>query len=112
MYCANAASAFGDRSRDRAIVPISCHELGLNADPMERFLSWLDSLPLYYLVLPAAVLGLAPFYPEPHLWEKLVMLSAGELVRLVDIFDLVMHGVPVALLAIRLGRDLSRRARR
>ena len=54
---------------------------------------WLDKLPLGVLVVLALVLGLAPFQPEPHLWEKLKMLAAGSLSRPIDIFDLVLHGI-------------------
>jgi hypothetical protein len=47
-------------------------------------------------------LGLAPFTPEPHLWEKLKMLASGELTELLDIFDLLLHGAPWLLLIIKL----------
>lgn len=64
----------------------------------------LDQLPLLPLILAALTLGLAPFFPEPHIWEKLKMLVAGDLVRPLDIFDLVLHGAPWALLALKLVR--------
>ena len=67
-------------------------------------LVWLDRIPLHMLVLAALLLGLAPFFPEPHIWEKLKMLAVGELVRPLDIFDLLMHGTPVVLLLARLAR--------
>ena len=70
----------------------------------------LDKLPLSLLVVLALTLGLAPFTPEPHLWEKLKMLGTGALERPVDVFDLLMHGVPWLLLAAKLGRlTLKRR---
>jgi hypothetical protein len=47
-------------------------------------------------------LGLAPFTPEPHLWEKLKMLASGELTELLNIFDLLLHGTPWLLLIIKL----------
>lgn len=72
-------------------------------------LAWFDRLPLLYLVIAALTLGLAPFVPEPHLWEKVRMLSAGELVRPIDIFDLVLHAAPWVLLALKLGRLASPR---
>jgi hypothetical protein len=63
---------------------------------------WLDRIP-YALLLPlAVVMALAPFVPEPHLWEKLKMLANGTLTRPVDIFDLFLHGTPLTLLLIRL----------
>ena len=67
-------------------------------------LNWLDRIPLHILIIAALLLGLSPFFPEPHLWEKLKMLAAGELVRPLDIFDLLMHATPVLLLGIRLVR--------
>ncbi|MEY6433838.1 RND transporter [Thioalkalicoccus limnaeus] len=78
---------------------------------MNRFLHWLDGVPLPILILAAALIGLSPFYPEPHLWEKSKMLVAGTLVRPIDIVDLLFHATPVALLLVRLGRDLRRRVR-
>jgi hypothetical protein len=68
-------------------------------------LNWLDRIPVAMLVMAALMLGLAPFYPEPHLWEKLKMLAAGSLSRPIDIFDLFMHGTPVVLLALKLWRQ-------
>ena len=64
----------------------------------------LDGISISALVVASLLLGLAPFQPEPHLWEKLKMLAAGELARPMDIFDLLMHGTPVALLILRLAR--------
>lgn len=67
-------------------------------------LGWIDQIPLLLLVALAVGLGLAPFYPEPHLTEKLRMLAAGTLTRPLDAFDLLLHATPVVLLAIRLVR--------
>lgn len=63
---------------------------------------WLKRLPLLPLVLISIMLALAPFAPEPHLWQKLKMLAAGDLVKPMDIFDLLMHGTPISLLILRL----------
>ena len=67
-------------------------------------MAWLDKIPLSLLVLFSLLLGLAPFVPEPHLWEKLKMLAAGTLSRPIDIFDLVLHAAPWMLLGIKLIR--------
>ena len=67
-------------------------------------MGWLDDISILYLVVVCLTLGLAPFVPEPHIWEKLKMLAAGELNRPIDIFDLIMHGVPWVLLIIKLIR--------
>jgi hypothetical protein len=53
----------------------------------------------WVILLPAALfLGLAPFLPEPHLFEKLRMLAAGQLTRPMDVFDLFLHGTPWLLI--------------
>ena len=67
-------------------------------------MKWLDNIPMTLLLPIAVVLALAPFTPEPHVWEKLKMLSAGELVRPIDIFDLFLHGTPLALVVLKLLR--------
>jgi ABC-type arginine/histidine transport system permease subunit len=65
-------------------------------------MKWLDNIP-YVIIVPLAVLlGLAPFTPEPHLWEKLKMLFTGTLVRPIDIFDLFLHGTPLLILLLKL----------
>ena len=64
----------------------------------------LDSLPISLVVLACLTLGLAPFFPEPHIWEKLKMLAAGSLTRPIDIFDLALHGLPFVILAAKLAR--------
>lgn len=72
-------------------------------------MAWLDRIPVWILVAVALTLGLAPFVPEPHVWEKLKMLAAGTLARPIDIFDLLYHGVPWVLLAMKLVRMARRR---
>ena len=59
-------------------------------------------IPLLLLIAFCLSLGLAPFTPEPHLLEKLRMLASGELSKLIDIFDLMLHGTPWILLIIKL----------
>lgn len=67
-------------------------------------LNWIDRLPVKALFVVAVFFALAPFKPEPHLFEKLRMLFEGTLTRPIDIFDLFMHSLPILLLAIRLIR--------
>ena len=69
---------------------------------------WLDKIPWTLVLLACATLGLAPFTPEPHVWEKLKMLAAGELSRGIDWFDLAMHGAPFVLLALKALRETQR----
>ena len=67
----------------------------------------------YQVLIPAALLlGLAPFRSQPRLVEKLGMLVNGTLHRPIDIFDLILHGSPLVLLAVRAGDDLLALARR
>ncbi len=68
-------------------------------------MSFLDSIPWSAAIIAVLTLGLAPFVPEPHIWEKLKMLAAGTLTRPIDIFDLALHSAPwliAALKAIRM----------
>ena len=62
----------------------------------------IEKIPTHILIIITVMLGLAPFVPEPHLVEKTRMLVNGELTRLIDIFDLVMHSTPAVLLIIKL----------
>ena len=64
----------------------------------------IDKLPLTALVIVALTLGLAPFTPQPHIVEKLGMLFNGSLSRPIDIFDLLLHGVPWLLLGLKFTR--------
>ena len=64
----------------------------------------LDQIPLHWAILAALTLGLAPFFPEPHLVEKLRMLVSGTLVKPIDIFDLLLHATPWLVLLAKLAR--------
>jgi len=71
-------------------------------------MGWLDRFPLGWLIAIALWLAVAPIVPEPHLIEKLRMLSQGTLTRPLDIFDLLLHSAPLVLLGIRLWRMWQR----
>jgi hypothetical protein len=62
----------------------------------------LNSIPFSVVVILCLTLGLAPFLPEPHIWEKLKMLLSGTLIEPVDFFDLLMHAFPFILLGLKL----------
>jgi len=64
-------------------------------------MTWLNKIPFSTLVIISLTLGLAPFVPEPHVWEKLKMLADGSLVKAVDIFDLFLHGTAWLLLGLK-----------
>lgn len=61
----------------------------------------LDRIPYPPLILAALFMLLAPFYPMPHVVEKLIMLKNGTLKRPLDIFDLFFHLAPLLLLAVK-----------
>jgi len=64
-------------------------------------MQWLNKIPFSTLIIISLTLGLAPFVPEPHVWQKLKMLADGSLAKPVDIFDLFMHGTPWLLLGLK-----------
>lgn len=50
---------------------------------------------LFQSLLLSLTLGLAPFFPEPHLWGKLRwVFGGGEGMAMMDYLDLLMHGAP------------------
>jgi hypothetical protein len=64
-------------------------------------------LPWATVGLACLTLGLAPFTP-PHIVEKLGMLFTGKLVKPIDWFDLVLHGTPWAIAALKAGLMATR----
>jgi hypothetical protein len=51
------------------------------------------------VLLLCLTLGLAPFFPEPHIVGKLRWVWGGAVgMKAVDYFDLVFHGLPWLLL--------------
>jgi len=68
-----------------------------------------DLLEYKFLIPLVLLLGLAPFFPKPHIVEKVWMLLSGTLKRPIDIFDLVWHSWPFALLTYKVVRDITSR---
>ncbi|MCX2744009.1 hypothetical protein OO013_09045 [Mangrovivirga sp. M17] len=68
----------------------------------------MDTNKIKELILPlilSLTLGLAPFFPEPHLIGKLKWVAGGANgMKLIDWFDLVLHGAPWLLLIITIIR--------
>jgi len=64
-------------------------------------MQWLKDIPYSLLIAATVLMALLPFQPEPHLVEKLRMLTEGILSKPIDIFDLVWHMFPMVLLAIK-----------
>ena len=69
-----------------------------------NILKFLDSIPLTMIIVVAVMLGLAPLFPEPHLIEKIRMLTNGNLTKPIDIFDLLLHSSGIMLLILKLAR--------
>ncbi len=58
---------------------------------------------LLYVALACLTLGLAPFFPEPHIWDNLKWVAGGAVgMQTLDWLDLLMHGLPFILLIISL----------
>jgi|TARA_R110002020_G_scaffold191187_1_gene390899 hypothetical protein len=52
-----------------------------------------------HIILLCLTLGLAPFFPEPHLWGKLKWIFGGANgMQAQDWFDVFLHGLPFLLL--------------
>jgi hypothetical protein len=64
-------------------------------------------LPWATVGLACLTLGLAPFTP-PHIVEKLGLLFTGKLVKPIDWFDLLFHGAPWAVAALKAGLMATR----
>ena len=71
-------------------------------------MDFIDSIPWWMVILGVLTLGLAPFVPEPHLWEKLRMLAHGTLSKPIDIFDLLLHAAPWLLAIVKLIRTATK----
>jgi len=56
------------------------------------------------ILFGCATLGLAPFFPEPHIWGKLKWIAGGAVgMQPLDWFDTIFHGFPWLLLLINVG---------
>jgi hypothetical protein len=56
------------------------------------------------IIIGCLSLGLAPFFPEPHIWGKLKWLAGGAVgMQPLDWFDTLLHGFPWLLLLFNAG---------
>ena len=63
-------------------------------DQEQKINSWLRMA-----VIGSLTLGLAPFFPEPHIWGKIRWIMGGAVgMKGIDWFDFVFHGAPWFLL--------------
>jgi len=71
-------------------------------------MQWLDEMPYIFLIAAALFMALMPFQPEPHLVEKYHMFLAGELHKMMDIFDVLWHLLPTMLLFVKVFREFGK----
>ena len=51
------------------------------------------------IIILCLTLGLAPFFPEPHIWGKLKWIAGGAKgMQIKDWLDVLLHGFPWLLL--------------
>jgi hypothetical protein len=54
---------------------------------------------LFLIIIICLTLGLAPFFPEPHIVGKINwIIGGGHGMTFMDYFDLILHGTPWILL--------------
>ena len=54
---------------------------------------------LRLILILCLTLGLAPYFPEPHIWGKIKWLWGGGVgMKPMDYFDFLFHGAPFILL--------------
>ncbi|MCB0258614.1 MAG: hypothetical protein KDH97_20595 [Calditrichaeota bacterium] len=64
------------------------------------------------IILICLTLGLAPFFPEPHIVGKLRWIWGGAKgMTLLDWGDTLMHGAPWVILLFYLMRDIFKKIR-
>ena len=69
---------------------------------------YLDEMPYWMLIVGALLMLGAPFVPQPHIVEKIIMLKNGELKKAIDIFDMFFHLIPTIILIIKIIGDIVR----
>lgn len=54
---------------------------------------------LRLILILCLTLGLAPYFPEPHIWGKIKWIMGGAVgMQPMDYFDFLFHGAPFLLL--------------
>ncbi len=62
-------------------------------------------------IIGSLTLGLAPFYPEPHIVGKIRWIAGGAKgMSALDWFDTIMHGAPWAFLCYLIVSELIKKA--
>lgn len=56
--------------------------------------------------MASLTLGLAPFFPEPHIWGKIKWMAGGAVgMGPMDWFDVLLHGTPWVMLVVSLVKE-------
>ena len=76
----------------------------------EKLINFIDGLPAFPTIIIGVWMGLAPFMPEPHLVQKFLMAMNGDAFKLIDVFDVFMHGSLGAIAILKIWRILSMRS--
>jgi len=64
-------------------------------------------------LIASLTLGLAPFFPEPHLWGKLKWIAGGAIgMQPMDWLDALLHGTPWIMLGISIGYGWKQKNRK
>lgn len=67
---------------------------------------------LLSIFIACLTLGLAPFFPEPHIVGKIRWVAGGAVgMQATDWFDLLLHGAPWIALIVVGGGEIARRLR-
>lgn len=64
-----------------------------------------------FSIMASLTLGLAPFFPEPHIWKQIMNLYLGRPMYGMDWVDVAMHGAPWLLFIVLGIRKLTGKAK-
>lgn len=70
----------------------------------------IDSLPFGPVIFLGTFFALMPIFPEPHLWQKAMMIKDGAPLAGIDWFDICLHGGSGLLVIVKLFRARQVRA--
>ena len=65
-------------------------------------------IPWVIVIIACVTVGLAPYNP-PHVWNKTILLFAGNLTLPVDWWDLFFHWVPWVFLVLKISAAVRAR---
>jgi len=69
---------------------------------LTKIRSWIVELPYGLLIVMAIFMAIAPIQPEPHLVQKFQWLMNGLPFKLIDVFDVLWHLLPMILITLKL----------